>query len=126
MLIKCKESFRHQITKGDIYLVIEMIIRLSNNSIFYRVIDNEGYPAIYEFEKFEIVSNEYKNSAVLLNDTKFILSHKDILNSSLNEKNIEGFWGCFIEDDVEAIKVVNNIVKELSLQENIEAPQIII
>ena len=126
MLIKCKESFRHQITKGDIYLVIEMIIRLSDNSIFYRVIDNEGYTAIYEFEKFYIVSNEYKNSAVLLNDTKFILSHKDILNSSLNEKNIEGFWGCFIEDDVEAIKVVNNIVKELSLQENIEAPQIII
>lgn len=55
MLVKCKESFRHQITKGHIYLVIEMTIRSIDNSIFFRVIDNEGYLAVYEFEKFRLL-----------------------------------------------------------------------
>ena len=60
-----------------------MTIRSIDNSIFFRVIDNEGYLAVYEFEKFEIVTNEYTNSAILLNDKIIILSHKDILNSTL-------------------------------------------
>ena len=123
MLVKCKKAFRHQTTENNTYLVMEVSIQLSYNSKFYRIIDNEGYPALYKAENFEIVSNEYNNCAVLLNDSSFVLSHKDIINSSLNNKNINGFWGCFIEDDVEAIKIVNNVVKELSLQEQIEVPE---
>ena len=124
MLVKCKKAFRHQTTENNTYLVMEVSIQFSYNSKFYRIIDNEGYPALYKAENFEIVSNEYNNCAVLLNDRRFVLSHKDIINSSLNNKNINGFWGgCFIEDDVEAIKIVNNVVKELSLQEHFEVPE---
>ena len=118
MLVKCKKAFRYRT-----YLVIEVIIRFSDNSKFYRIIDNQGYPALYKAENFEIVSNEYNNCAVLLNDRRFVLSHKDIINSTLNNKNINGFWGCFMANDVEAIKIVNNVVKELSLQEHFEVPE---
>ena len=118
MLVKCKKAFRYRT-----YLVIEVIIRFSDNSKFYRIIDDDGYPALYGAKKFKIVSNEYNNCAVLFNHKSFVLSHKDIINSTLNNKNINGFWGCFIEDDVEAIKIVNNVVKELSLQEHFEVPE---
>ncbi|MCI9525238.1 MAG: hypothetical protein HFF01_09485 [Erysipelotrichaceae bacterium] len=124
MLVRCKETFGHQITEGNVYLVIEVTIRLFNSSILVRIVDNEGYPAIYDFEQFEIVSNEYINGAILLDEEVCKLSHKDILNSSLNMKHIEGFWGCFIDDDVEAVKILNNVVKELSVYDHIKTPKI--
>lgn len=41
MLVKCKKSFRHQLKEGNIYLVVEIIIKRKSNTIRYRLIDNE-------------------------------------------------------------------------------------
>ena len=56
MLVRCEKSFRHQISEGNIYLVIEILIKRANSKISYRIIDNDGIPAIYDSENFEIVS----------------------------------------------------------------------
>lgn len=49
MLIRCEKAFRHQISKGHIYLVIEILIKRVNSKISYRIIDNDGIPAIFFF-----------------------------------------------------------------------------
>lgn len=105
MLAKCIESFRNQIKAGNTYLVIEISIKLTSNSVGFRIIDEEGYPAIYEADKFQIVSNRINDFAIVINENYIILSHNFILNSELNKKNIEGFWGLFVEDDAKAKKI---------------------
>lgn len=56
MIVECAETFRSQITKGECYLVIEVLIDMDRNSLLYRIIDNDGCPAIYEAEKFDVIS----------------------------------------------------------------------
>lgn len=122
MLVQCKETFRQQIKEGSIYLVIEILIKRNNNSVSYRVVDSEGYPAIYDAEKFVIISNCINKFALSLTSDCIILSPKQILDSELNEKNIEGFWGLFIEDNLEAREILKVVVSELALDENVLPP----
>ena len=61
MLVKCKKSFRHQLKEGNIYLVVEIIIKRKSNTIRYRLIDNEGYPAIYEADMLKVQTNVLKD-----------------------------------------------------------------
>ena len=125
MIVKCKSSFRHQITEGDNYLVIEVLIRRTTNRISYRIIDNEGYPAIYEADKFEVISNKLIDFAIKFDDEIIILSHTLILNSELNKMNIEGFWGLFSEDNEETKIILKRVLTDLSSSENIKSPMII-
>ena len=122
MLIKCIKSFRNQLKVGNVYLVVEISIKAANNSVGIRVIDDEGYPAIYEADRFEIVSNRIDDFAILINEDHIVLSHNLILNSELNEKSIEGFWGLFIEDDLKAKQILCEVVSNLAMNENITMP----
>lgn len=124
MLVQSKETFRHQIKEGDVYLVIEILIKCNNNSVSYRIIDNEGYPGIYKAEQFVIISNSINKFALSLKPDCIIFSPKQILDSELNEKNIEGFWGLFIEEDLKAKEIFKKVVLELALDEDVTLPQI--
>ena len=117
MLVKCSKPFRHQLSENNVYLVIEILTKFSNKSVSYRLIDNEGYPSIYDADRFEVVSNKIDNFAVLLNDDGIILSHELIVNSELNIKSIDGFWGLFIEDDIDAKQILKEVIKDLSIKE---------
>lgn len=125
MIVRCKESFRQQIKEGSTYLVIEILITRTNNSISYRLIDSEGYPAIYDAEKFVIVSNDINSFAFSFNQEIIVFSPTQILNSELKEKNAEGFWGSFIEDDPESRKLLKKVVIDLAREENITPPTLI-
>lgn len=98
MLIKCKEQFGQQLSPETLYFVIEIYINISTGSVQYRLVDDEGCPAIYEAKKFEIISNEIDGFTISIADNKLVLSPKLIAESELNKKNINGFWGCYFED----------------------------
>jgi hypothetical protein len=125
MLVKCINSFRQQISEGDVYIVIEVLVKRTKNIISYRVIDNEGFPAIYDSKNFEIISNNIDDFAISVCQDKIVLSHKLILNSEVNEKNVEGFWGLFIEDDIETREILKNVVCSMANIEGIESPKIL-
>lgn len=125
MLVKCINSFRQQISKGNDYLVIEILVKRPQNIISYRVIDNEGFPAIYDSENFEIISNSIDDFAISVYQNEIVLSHKLILNSKANEKNVEGFWGLFIEDDKETREILQKVVCSMANTEGIELPEIL-
>lgn len=118
MVVKCIESFRHQIKKEEKYLVIEILV--TNNLISYRIIDEEGYPAIYDAGKFEIVSNHLSDYSISIMKNSLVISPQEIMNSDLNAKSIDGFWGIFIEDNQEAKAILKKIVIDLSKTENIQ------
>ena len=124
MLVQCKETFGQQIIEGTIYLVIEILVQRNPYSVSYRVVDSEGYPAIYDAEKFEIISNRINQFALSLTQNHMAVSPKRIVDSELNKKDIEGFWGLFIEDDLEAIELLKEVISELAADENIEPPQL--
>lgn len=125
MLIQCKEKFRQQIKEGEIYLVIEILIKRNSNSVSYRLIDREGYPGIYDAKKFEIVSNRLNNFALLLTSDIIVFSPKQIIDSELNKKNIDGFWGLFIEDAPEARNILNKVILDLASDENVIPPLLV-
>lgn len=122
MLVKCKKSFRHQLKEGNIYLVVEIIIKRKSNTIRYRLIDNEGYPAIYEADMFEVQTNVLKDYAITINQESILISPIQIANSELNREDINGFWGLFVEDNLEAKKILMESVENLALSENIITP----
>lgn len=124
MLVRCKESFRQQIKEGSIYLVIEILVNRTRNLISYRLIDSEGYPAIYDAEKFVIVSDCINNFAISVNQNSIVLSPAQILDSELNEKSAEGFWGLFIEDDSDTREILKKVVRNLALDENMAPPML--
>lgn len=124
MLVKCVNSFRHQIIEGDVYLVVEILVRRSNDIVSYRVIDAEGFPSIYDSNHFEIVTNNIDNFAVSVCEEQIIISHKSILNSKINKRNVEGFWGAYIEDDVESKEILKNVVCSIATIEGIDFPLI--
>ena len=122
MLVKCKKSFRHQLKEGNIYLVVEIIIKRKSNTIRYRLIDNEGYTAIYEADMFEVQTNVLKDYAITINQESILISPIQIANSELNREDINGFWGLFVEDNLEAKKILMESVENLALSENIITP----
>lgn len=86
MVVKCISSFRHQVIAGKIYLVVEILVKRYNAKISYRIIDEEGYPAIYDEELFDIVSNSLHDYSVISTQESLILSPAQIVNSELNKK----------------------------------------
>ena len=86
MVVKCISSFRHQVIAGKIYLVVEILVKRYNAKISYRIVDEEGYPAIYDEELFDIVSNSLHDYSVISTQESLILSPAQIVNSELNKK----------------------------------------
>ena len=117
MLVRCINAIRNQILQDKVYLVIEIYIKRSNNSISYRIIDSEGYPAIYESSNFVITSNKISNFSLVIKDTSIVFTPESLYSSKLNEHHLEGFWGMFIDDNSEAKKLLREVVAELSEQE---------
>lgn len=118
MLIKCTKNFRNQISTGRIYLVIEVIIGC-NNSVRYRIIDDDGCPAIYNSDSFEIISNSVSGFGLRMGEMSTVLSHKLILDSSLNAEHMEGFWGLFFDDDPQAAELLEDVIASLAAQEGV-------
>lgn len=113
MLVKACKNFRNQISINNVYLVIEIIVNISRKHISFRVIDDEDYPAIYDAENFIIVFNHINHFSILIRENSVTCSHEFIVNSKLNEKHIDGFWGLYIEDDVEAITILDKVIEDL-------------
>jgi hypothetical protein len=123
MLVKCSNPFSHQTTEGKTYLVIEVII--VRNKVDYRIVDNQGCPAIYDSNDFEIVSRSLDGYCLLekINNQAIIITHKLILDSKLNMDHIEGFWGVYFDSTInEGKDILENVIKDLSFREKIPAP----
>jgi hypothetical protein len=125
MLVRCEKAFRHQISKGNIYLVIEIIIKRANSKISYRIIDNDGCPAIYDSENFKIVSENVNGMCILTNDIQISFTHKRIIDSKLQNENIDGFWGAYIEDSIEAKDILQLVVEDLATYEKVAVPNLL-
>lgn len=122
MLVKCKESFRQQLKANNLYIVIEVLVKLTTKSISYRIIDEERFPAIYDSVKFDIVSNQLSQYSISITDEDMVLSPSIILNSELYNKHVDGFWGLFFDDDKEAISLLENMVNILASTEGVPSP----
>lgn len=125
MLVRCEKTFRHQISEGNIYLVIEIIIKRANSKISYRIIDNDGIPAIYDSENFEIVSESVNGMCILTNAIQISFTHKSIIDSKLQDENIEGFWGAYIENNITAKEILQLVVENLATYENVDIPKLV-
>lgn len=125
MLVRCEKAFRHQISEGHIYLVIEILIKRPNSKISYRIIDNDGVPAIYDSENFEIVSEGVNGLCISTNAIEISFSHKKIIDSKLQDENIDGFWGAFIENDIKAKEILQQVIEDLATYEEIDIPRLV-
>ena len=110
MIVKAEKNFRHQISKGTEYQVLEIIIKRNSNVISYRIVDNDSIPAIYENSLFSVVSNYMENASVIFDDAQIVMSHKLITDSKLNQTHTEGFWGAFFEDDPVAMRILEEVI----------------
>ena len=125
MLVRCEKSFRHQISEGNIYLVIEILINRANSKISYRIIDIDGIPAIYDSENFEIVSESVNGMCIFTNAVQISVTHKRIIDSKLQDENIDGFWGAYIENDIVAKEILQLVVEDLATYENVDVPRLV-
>lgn len=123
MLVKCIESFQQQIIEGEIYLVLEIYGAFEAREANYRIIDSDGYPAIYPAANFSIVSGRLDGLNFFKGGTKAVISHSLIQKSILNEEHKEGFWGLFFDEDNEmAREILQEVVVDLARAENIDPP----
>ena len=122
MIVKCLQPVHQQLILNSLYLVVEIYVSIFNGSIKYRLIDNGGYPAIYPADKFEIVSNRIYGFGLVIHRDEIVLSPEIIISSDLNQKNIDGFWGCYFDDfqnAEQAKKVLSIAIKQISANENV-------
>lgn len=125
MIVKCIESFGVQISENKIYIVIEIYLNYSRQTLRYRIIDNTGCPIIYDSEKFVLVSGDLSGFKFILEESSVTLVHHYIKDSYLNERHIEGFWGVFFEtDDNESLNTIKKVVKEISKKEGVAVPKV--
>lgn len=123
MLIKCTCSCGEQLSTGQTYLVIEVYANFLTKVVSYRIIDNDGVPAIYPSRYFEIISNAVDGFGLSVKEDVLLLSPVAIISSKLNEENIDGFWGCYYEDSrkwVQAKETLQLALAEISAKENLD------
>lgn len=119
MLIQCIQSIGQQITKESVYLVIEVYVNAKRpeDIVHYRVIDDDGYPAIYSAKYFEVVSNKTDGLSLTIKEDGIVLAPETILLSPLNKKSINGFWDCYFESPQDwscAKQTLEEVVSQLS------------
>lgn len=125
MIVKCIRPYRTQVSEKHIYLVIEVFANVYSKKYSFRIIDNDGCPAIYNADLFEIVSSKIINSSIIIDANSLVVSHDLIVNTSLNQKHMEGFWGCYFDGIQEAKCLLETVVEDISKCENIVKPQIV-
>ena len=118
MIVKCNKAFRHQTSEGRMYKVIEVMIKKNSNAVSYRIIDNEGIPSIYDASDFSVIVNDMRDAAILIDDFQIVMSHRHIINSELNKKHTEGFWGAYFDDDYEAKRILQEVLEEQDTEYN--------
>ncbi|MBC2003290.1 hypothetical protein HCA78_05870 [Listeria booriae] len=123
ILVKCIKSFGEQIKENEIYLVLEIYCNLENQSINYRIIDSDGYPALYREADFVIVSGKVDNMIFAKRGRSGIISHDSIQGFYLNKNHVDGFWGLYFDEvSSELEDILQEVVIELANSENIEPP----
>lgn len=126
----CDESAPgDQLTVGEIYLVIEVIIGSSAEQVSYRIVDNQGFPAIYESYCFEIVSGSLDGLSIeeITEGKNLTITHKLVADSKLRTDYGGRFWEVYFdsedkEKEKESRNLLKNVIKDLSLREKIPAP----
>lgn len=121
MLVKCTRSLHEQLSAGKVYLVLEVYTHLDRKTIDYRLLDNNGCPAIYSADYFEIESDRVSCFSLLVKETYLVLWPEIIAKSPLNAENIDGFWGCYFEDYQkwgQAKETLERAVQALAAQED--------
>ena len=117
IVVKCIAPFRDQILKGNRYLALEMMIHLSRGKAFYRVIDEQGCPAIYDADLFEIESDSLNGFCIQNSQDSIVLSHKAILDPAFKEKDVDGFWGLYFNRDSAAFNLLKEVVDDFVSKE---------
>ena len=126
-VISLSKSFSEQLVKEKVYLVIEAYFdfRLNKSSevlgASYRIVDEEGTPAIYDADGFEIVSGNLDGYYFLQDsDDHITITHKLIFEAGINT-----FWEVYFEKPTDNERaLLDNVVKDLSSREGIPAPKL--
>ena len=124
-VISLSKSFSEQLVKEKVYLVIEAYFdfRLNKSSevlgASYRIVDEEGTPAIYDANGFEIVSGNLDGYYFLQDsDDHITITHKLIFEAGTNT-----FWEVYFDNPTSKERtLLENVVKDLSFREGIPAP----
>jgi hypothetical protein len=128
MLLKSKETIEYSYTKGVLYLPIEVSCNLKRKTVYVRIVDDDGCPALYDLSNFVIISGKLNGFCFEYYDDKLFLSHHLLINTPLDKKNIDGFWGVFFEDTtqlaVKALQIVRSAVEDLARIENVPPPHV--
>lgn len=120
MIVKCIKSYAKQLNLNALYLVVEMYISMTKGTVSFRVLDNDGCPAIYPSGNFELVSNSVNGFGVVWHNGEIVLSPELIIKSDLNMKDLEGFWGCYFDNTEyteQAVKTLKLVIECLSAEE---------
>jgi len=112
-------SSSKQLTKGKIYLVIELYLDFESSKTSYRVLNNEGAPTIYDADGFEIVSGNLDGYYWVQDRDNYItITHKLIFEAGKNT-----FWEVYFDDPTDEERtLLGNVVKDLSFREGIPTP----
>jgi hypothetical protein len=93
------------------------------NKVSYRIVDNEGCPAIYESNDFEIVSGSLDGYYLTEKIYTKEITHRLILDSKFNMEHIDGFWGVYFDSvNNEGKDLLESVIKDLSSREKIPIP----
>ena len=136
MIVKCVRKGKYEydpepITVGKEYIVLEIILSKKEYkkdlSMSYRIINNTGSPVIYDAPCFTVVSNELKGMVFDYHENWCIITPQKIFYSTIGSNNVNGFWAYLFEtDDLEALKLVESVVREINSDQITDLPEITI
>ena len=127
MTIKCikacgDDAGKEYTTVGREYAVIEIICTKNKSQdgwrIHYRIIDDDGIPAMYKVEYFEILNNDLANMVMCEKAYGYVITHRLIADSSLEKENLNGFWGVYFEtENIIAKRILEEVLHEILQEE---------
>lgn len=134
MTVKCTKicesnQIKEHITIGKEYLVIEIINKNTttnkHSDKYYRIIDNDGIPCLYEANCFESESNSTEGMVIIETGWGQIFTHRWIADNRYQKENPNGFWAEFFESkNIEVHNLVRKVVKDLNSRAELDIPDI--
>ena len=62
---------------------------------------------------------------IFTNAVQISVTHKRIIDSKLQDENIDGFGGAYIENDIVAKEILQLVVEDLATYENVDVPRLV-
>ena len=128
MTVKCTKKYKNNakkdyITIGKEYYVIEIIYTRNTDNgdykINYRIMDNNGVPAMYKVEFFEIIDSGLSDMVMCKKAYGYVITHKIIADSSLEREDVNGFWGVYFEtENIIAKRILEEVIHKSCKNDN--------